>query len=58
MAQVRCGRDRVLVLGDLLVLLLQPLGQGIKLLLVNEQRVALLDDIVKVRLHLAILLAP
>ena len=58
MAQVRCGRDRVLVLGDLLVLLLQPLGQGIKLLLVNEQRVALLDDIVKMRLHLAILLAP
>ena len=58
MAQVRCGRDRVLVLGDLLVLLLQPLGQGIKLLLVNEQRIALLDDIVKVRLHLAILLAP
>lgn len=43
---------------DLLVLLLQPLGQVIELLLINEQAVALFHDVVKVRLHLAILLAP
>lgn len=43
---------------DLLILFLQPLRQGIKLLLVDEQTVALFHDVVKVRLHLAILLAP
>jgi len=43
---------------DLLVLLLKPLGQGIELLLIDEQVVALLHDLVEVCLHLAILLAP
>jgi len=43
---------------DLLVLLLKPLGQGIELLLIDEQVIALLHDLVEVCLHLAILLAP
>lgn len=41
-----------------LILLLQPLGQGVEFLLVDKQAVALPHDIVKVCLHLAILLAP